>query len=226
MSKLYLLGGEDIKKRSSKHIMEKALADAGTNPTVLIFPWTSESVDNEGEYRAIMTEYFLDLGAETIQFAEPWDPYGALKKKARSSQLIYLPGGNPQLLIDRMLISRGDEVLVDYDGIIVGNSAGALALCKKYAAVVGQGEAHMTRFFKGFGELDFAVSVHYVPGDDGNNHSADKELLDLSDKSATKIYAIPDNGAIIYNRGVLEFEGQTFQFYRGNRTQCYWEPDV
>ena len=114
MSKLYLLGGEDIRKRNSQHIMEKAMADAGSNPTILIFPWTSEMVDNEGEYRALMTEYFIDLGAETIQFAEPWDPYGALIKKVRGSQLLYLPGGNPQLLIDRMLISRGDEILAEY----------------------------------------------------------------------------------------------------------------
>ena len=221
MSKLYLLGGEDIRKRTSQQIMEKTVADAGPNPTVLIFPWTSERVDNEGEYRAVMTEYFLDLGAETIQFAEPWDPYGALKKKARSSQIIYLPGGNPQLLIDRMLISRGDEVLAEFDGIIVGNSAGALALCKKYAAIVGQGEAHMTRFFKGFGELDFAVAVHYKPDDEDANHSADKELLELSDKSATKIYAIPERSAIIYTKGKLEFDGPVFQFYRGNRMGCY-----
>ena len=221
MSKLYLLGGEDIRKRSSQHIMKKAIADAGPNPTILIFPWTSERVDNEGEYRALMTEYFLDLGAETIQFAEPWDPFGALIKKARSSQIIYLPGGNPQLLIDRMLISRGDEILAEYGGIVVGNSAGALALCKKYAAVVGQGEAHMTRFFKGFGELDFAVAVHYRPDDGHENHSADKELLNLSEKSATKIYAIPENSAIIYNKGKLEFDGQVFQFYRGNRMESY-----
>ena len=215
-----------MRKRSSQNIMEKAIADAGPNPTLLIFPWTSERIDNEGEYRALLTEYFLDLGAESIQFAEPWDPYGALIKKARSSQLIYLPGGNPQLLIDRMLISRGDEILAEYDGIIVGNSAGALALCKKYAAIVGQGEAHITRFFKGFGELDFAVTVHYKPDDDDENHSADKELLALSDKSATKIYAIPENSAIIYGKGKLEFDNQVFQFYRGNKTQCYWKPDV
>lgn len=82
----------------------------------------------------------------------------------------------------------------------------------------------MTRFFKGFGELDFAVAVHYREGgSDEDNHSADKELLALSDKSATKIYAIPENSAIIYNKGKLEFDGPVFQFYRGNRTQCYFE---
>lgn len=223
MSRLYLLGGDDIRRRTSKQIMLNALADAGPDPTVLIFPWTSEMLDNEGEHRALITEYFIDLGAETVQFAEPWDPYGALVKKAREAHLVYLPGGNPQLLIDRMLITRSDEILADYDGVIVGNSAGALALCKKYAAVVGQGDAQLTRFFKGFGDLDFAVAVHYRPGSEEENHSADKELLALSDKSATKIYAIPDNSAIIYHKGKLEFMGPVYQFYRGNRTQCYWE---
>ena len=225
MRKLYLLGGEDLRKRSSQHIMKKAIEDAGSNITILIFPWTGDRVDKEGEYRAIMSEYFMDMGAETIQFAEPWDPYGALVKKARSSHLIYLPGGNPQLLIDRMLISRGDEILAEFDGIIVGNSAGALALCKKYAAIVGQGEAHLTRFFRGFGELDFAVAVHYQAENKDIDNSADNELLNLSDKSATKIYAIPEDSAITYYKGKLDFDGQVFQFYRGNRTQCYWAPE-
>jgi peptidase E len=166
MHRLYLMGGEDVRKRSSRHVMLKALADAGPHPTILIFPWSGEDGDNEGEHRALITEYLIDLGAETVQFAETWDPYGALVKKARSSQLIYLPGGNPQILIDRMLVSRGDEILTEFKGVIVGNSAGALALCKKYAAVVGQKGAIETRFFKGFGNLDFAVSVHYMSDDD------------------------------------------------------------
>jgi peptidase E len=219
MAKLYLLGGEDIRKRSSRHIMEKAMADAGSCPTVLIFPWTSDKMDTEGEYRATITEYFMDIGAETVHFAEPWDPYGALVKKARSSQLIYLPGGNPQLLVDRMLVSRGDEVLAEFEGIIVGNSAGALALCRKYAAVVGQGGAQATRFFKGFGWLDFAVSVHYMSMDQADI-SPDSELLELSEKSATKIYAILDDSALIYENGKLEFIGYVFQFHRGTRTRC------
>jgi len=221
MHRLYLLGGEDVKKRSSRHIMLRALEDAGQHPTILIFPWTSENADNEGEYRALIAEYFMDIGADTVQFAEPWDPYGALMKKARSSNIIYLPGGNPQLLIDRMLVSRGDEILEEFDGVIVGNSAGALALCKKYAAVVGQRGALVTRFFKGFGNLDFAVSVHYMSEDNSQaGISPDSELLGLSEKSATKIFAISDNSALIYEGGKLEFIGYVFQFHRGNRARC------
>jgi dipeptidase E len=221
MSRLYLLGGEDARKRSSRHIMERAVREAGPRPTVLILPWTGESDDSEGEYRAMITEYFMDIGAETVQFAETWDPYGALEKKARSSNLIYLPGGNPAVLVDRMLVSRGDEILAGYEGVIVGNSAGALALCRKYAAVVGQRDTVETRFFRGFGDLDFAVSVHYMSDDNSQSGiSPDSELLALSEKSATKIYAISDNSALIYEKGKLEFIGYVFQFHRGNRTRC------
>lgn len=221
MAKLYLLGGEDVRKRTSRHIMERAVHDAGKNPTVLIMPWTGESDDHEGEYRALITEYFMDIGAETVQFAESWEPYGAIGKKVRSSDLVYMPGGNPAVLVDRMLVSRGDEILAGFDGVIVGNSAGALALCKKYAAVAGQKDASETRFFRGFGELDFAVSVHYMSDDpELGGNSPDSELLALSEKSATKIYAVSDNSAIIYEKGKLEFVGYVFQFHRGNRTRC------
>jgi peptidase E len=220
MKRLYLLGGEDVRKRTSRHIMERAIAGAGQNPTVLIFHWTSDAIDREGEYRALVTEYFMDLGVQTVQFAEPWDTYGALVKKARSSQLIYLPGGNPQLLADRMLVSRGDEVLEEFEGIIVGNSAGALALCRKYAAVVGQGGAQATRFFKGFGWLDFAISVHYMSMNGDSGISPDSELLELSEKSATKIFAILDDSAMVYENGKMEYIGYVFQFHRGARTRC------
>ena len=50
--------------------------------------------------------------------------------------------------------------------------------------------------------------------------SPDSELIALSEKSATKIYAILDDSALVYENGKLEFIGYVFQFYRGIRTRC------
>jgi len=50
--------------------------------------------------------------------------------------------------------------------------------------------------------------------------SPDSELAALSEKSATKILAISDNSAIVYEKGKLEFTGYVFQFHRGARTRC------
>jgi hypothetical protein len=87
--------------------------------------------------------------------------------------------------------------------------------------VVGQGGAPETRFFRGFGDLDFAVSVHYMSDDNSQaGISPDSELQALSEKSATKIFAISDDSALVHERGKLEFIGYVFQFHRGNRTRC------
>ncbi len=43
----------------------------------------------------------------------------------------------------------------------MGNSAGSLALCRKYAVIKGQGNRPKTALNPGLGLVDFLVSVHY-----------------------------------------------------------------
>jgi hypothetical protein len=66
MRKLYFLGGEDLEKRESKKINEKAFNNAGGAPRILIFPWTSETMGKGDKYRKIMTDYFKDIGAKKM----------------------------------------------------------------------------------------------------------------------------------------------------------------
>ena len=47
------------------------------------------------------------------------------------SDLVYLTGGVPSMLIERLKKLGVEELLRGFDGVIVGRSAGALALCKK-----------------------------------------------------------------------------------------------
>jgi len=211
MVKLYFLGGEDIEKRESKEINKRAFIDAGGAPTVLIFiGWTSESVDKADRYRKIMANYFKDLDASKIEFAEPSDSFKEITEKVNRSDLIYLPGGVTRILVERIKNAEIDNLLRKYDKVIIGNSAGALALCKNCILTKGK-DNPQTAVISGFGLVNFSVEVHY-------NTSKDRELKRLSKKR--KIYAIPERCALVYDNGDLLFIGDVYLFYNGKKTKC------
>ena len=211
MTKLYFLGGEDLVKRDSKEIDKKAFIDAGGEPVVLIFPWTTESVDKADKYRKIMADYFKELGASKIEFAESSDLLEEIAEKINGSDLIYLPGGVTRILVERIKNAKVDNLLRNYDKVIIGNSAGALALCKD-CILTKDKDNPVTTIISGFGLVDFSVEVHY-------NASKDRELKSLSKKR--KIYAIPERCALVYDdNGNLSFIGPVYLFYKGKKTKC------
>lgn len=210
MTKLYFLGGEDIVKRDSREINKKAFIDAGGAPMALIFNWTAESVDKTDKYRKIMADYFEELGASKIEFAEYSDSLEEITEKINDSDLIYLPGGVTRILVERIKNAKVDILLRKYNKVIIGNSAGALALCKDYILTRGKHNP-VTTAISGFGLVDFSLKVHY-------DASKDEELRKLSTKR--KIYAIPERCALVYDDGSLSFIGNVYLFYEGKKTKC------
>jgi peptidase E len=209
MTKLYFLGGEDVAERDSKEINEKAFMEAGGTPDVLIFNWTAESADKMGKYAKIMVDYFKDIGASTVEFAEYSDSLEKIAQKAKRSDLIYLPGGITTILLERILESKVDSLLREYDKIIVGNSAGALALGRDCILTRGKRNKR-TVIIPGLSLVDFSVKVHYKP-------SKDNELKQLSHER--KIYAIPERCALIYDRGYVSSIGDIYLFQNGEKTK-------
>lgn len=212
MAKIYFLGGEYIEKRDSERINRKAFADAGGAPAILVFPWTRETVNKADPKRKMMTEYFNFLGASKTEFAEPTDSLQRITEKINSSDLIYFPGGLTKLLVERLKKAKIAALLRKYDKIIVGNSAGAHALCKKYIGMVGQDDRTATEIAQGLELVNFAVVVHY-------DVSYDKELKTISEKSNMKIYGIPVRSALVYDNEDIKFLGNVFLFYKGEKTK-------
>jgi len=210
MTRLYFLGGEDIVKRDSKEINKKAFTDAGGAPVVLVFPWTAESVDKADKYRKTMIDYFKELGASKIEIAEPSDLLEEIAEKINGSDLIYLPGGDTKILVERIKNAKVDNLLRKYSKVMLGNSAGALAMCKDCILTKGK-DNPVTTIISGFGLVDFSVDVHY-------DASKDEELKKLSTKR--RIYAIPERCAVVYNNGNLSFIGDVYLFYGGKKTKC------
>ena len=207
MVKIYFLGGEDVNKRKAKEINIKAFDDAGENPIILIFPWTSESKEKIDKYKRILTGYFEYLAAEEVKFANITDSIQTLNQKINSADLIYLPGGLPKILMKYAKKRNLAKLLQKYNKVIIGNSAGALVLCKD--CVITKDKYHpKTEVIPGLGLVDFSVEVHYDP-------SKDEQLKRLSEDR--KIYAIPERCAVVYDGKNLEFIGLIHLFYNGNK---------
>jgi peptidase E len=208
MVRLYFLGGENVAKRDSVEVNEAAFRDAGEAPAVVVFPWARACFDNAFKRRKRLFDYFRSLGACNVDFVDYSDTYEEINRKVECSDLIYLPGGLASVLVERLKSRRIDTLLRGYDGVVVGRSAGALALGKK--CVVTRNRRHPTsKLISGIGLVDFSVKAHY-------KHSKDKALKRLSKQE--KIYAIPERSALIYDDGCLSFMGDVYLFQNGEKT--------
>jgi len=186
--RLYFIGGEDIKKRDSEAIMRRAVTGK-----VLVFPWSRQKINPDDPYRTILTDYITDLGG-TIEFAK-----GDIESKVKHCDTIYLPGGNSRILIERLMPYK--ELLKGFDGVIIGNSAGAHAMCSKYIGLIGHDSRDQSEIGIGLGLVDFAVVVHYDP-------SEDQEIRRI--KGDLTVYGIPEGSALYYD-GKIEFIGNIQQ---------------
>jgi peptidase E len=206
MPKLYLLGGENVFKRSSREINEQAFQDAGEPLIVLVFPWARASFDRGYKKRKRLVDYFLSLGATTINFIDYSDSYETIAKKMADSNLIYLTGGLASVLVERLKNLGVDHLLQNYRGVIVGRSAGALALCRK--CIITCRSNSKVKIIDGIGLLDITLKVHYKP-------EKDSTLEKLSRKE--KIYAVPEGSALVYNNAACSFIGKVYLFENGSK---------
>jgi dipeptidase E len=206
MPKLYLLGGENVFKRSAKEVNEKAFQDAGEPPVVVVFPWARASFDRKYQKRKILTDYFISLGASTINFIEYSDSNETIAKKMAESNLVYLTGGLASVLVERLKNMGVDRLLHDYDEVIIGRSAGALALCKK--CVITCRSNSKVKIINGIGLADLTLKVHYKP-------EKDITLERLSRQE--KIYAVPEGSALVYNNDACSVIGEVYLFENGKK---------
>ncbi len=206
MAKLYFLGGENIVRRDAREINRLAFQDAGGTPAVLVFPWARASFDRAFSRRKRLFNYFRSLGARTVTFAEYSESRGEIAEAMGHSDVVYLTGGQLSVLIARLKSKGVDELLRGYKGVVVGRSAGALALGR--LCPVKDRNKGAAKTVLGLGLVDISVKVHYKP-------SADSELLRLS--KSGKVYALPEGAALVFNNGLMSFVGDVFLFENGEK---------
>lgn len=208
MAKLYFLGGENLIKRDCREINAAAFLDAGEDPLVVVFSWARASFDRAYRHRSDLSEYFRSLGAGVVDFVDYSDSFREITEKIEGSDLIYLPGGLASVLVERLKKRSVDKLLRKYDGVVVGRSAGALALGRK-CVVTRHKRRAWSEMIKGIGLVNFCLKAHYRP-------SKDESLKRLSKEE--RIYAIPERSALVYDDGALSFMGNVYLFQNAKKT--------
>jgi peptidase E len=206
MPKYYLLGGENTHKRDAEKINQRAFNDAGAEPKILVFSWARASFDNTFAKSKLLFDYFRSLGASTINTVSYSSTNSEIVEKIAQSDLVYLTGGVPSMLIERLKKMGVDSILREFEGVIVGRSAGALALCKK--CVITYRSTSEVKVIYGLGLVDFTLKAHYRLG-------WDRELIELS--KTVDIYAVPKGSALVYDKGNLSTINNVYLFHRGER---------
>jgi len=202
---IYLIGGGDIKAGDLQKIDKEALSKA-QNKKVYILDLTTNDEDKLAQYRDFLISYFQKIGADDIKFISTSTSLEDTEKRIKESGLIYIPGGNTELLLQNLKERQIIPILKSLKSVIVGNSAGALAICNKTVLTIDE-DITETKIVEGIDLVPFAVDVHYTA-------SHDPELIELS--KDLEIFGIPEKCAVIYD-GTLHFIGDIFKFYQGNK---------
>ena len=206
MPKYYLLGGENTHKRDAQEVNQRAFKDAGGTPRVLVFSWARASFDNTFAKSKIVFDYFRSLGASTVNIVNYSNTNVEIKEKMSKSDLVYLTGGVPSVLVERLKKSGMSSLLENFEGVIVGRSAGALALCSK--CVITYRSNCAVKVIDGLGLVDLTLKAHYKA-------RLDEKLKELSENQ--DIFAVPKGSAVVCDNGNLSFMNKVFLFHKGEK---------
>jgi len=121
-----------------------------------------------------------------------------LKEVIAKCDIILFPGGNPEMLLNNIL--HRTELYYDLKRskkIIIGESAGAVMQFKRYFVTEENNYYNYFAFYDGIGSIDdkFYIDVHTRKDDKYRS-----VLKDVANRYNKKVYAIYDNGCMIYDR--------------------------
>ncbi len=188
------------------------------NMHVMIIPW---AFPNELDSEKLMNDYFKKGGRRYNKYVSNLLKLGILeeqivitdcyrmssdqiKKMIKQTDIILLPGGNPEMLYDK--VTHETECLYEiknFKGIIIGESAGSVLQLRRYFITAKNNYYKYFAFYDGFGVLNdpFYLDVHSI-----NNKFYLNKLQNVANEKHKNIYAIFDDGVIIYNRELKKLE--------------------
>lgn len=207
-------------------VKEELLKIMPNNPNVAIFPWTfpieldAEKLENdffkigESRYNRYIDELKkIGVDEKNITICNCYkDSNSRLKQIIKESNVLLLPGGNPEMLFKKVV--HDTEILYDikhYEGLILGESAGTELQLTRYFITAKNNFYKYFAFYDGFGIIKdpFYIDVHTI-----KNKNYLNKLQKVANDKNKNVYAIYDDGAIIYKRntGKIELYGNVEVF--------------
>lgn len=164
-----------------------------------------------GEYYIKIVESFLPYGIQENQIEWLYyytDNHTEAIKKIKNANIIYFPGGSPQLMMKRIHEFNIKEALESPDKVFIGSSAGAMIQLDNYHISPDQ-EHRKFSYEKGLNLISgISIEVHY------RRRKKQKSALRKVNRAYRHpIIAIPDEGAVIIDDQVVKLIGNAFLMY-------------
>ena len=193
-------------------VVEFIKKDINKNTKVLILPW---AFPVELDSKKLMNDFFKVGGKRYNRYINEikklginekdifiGNCYSNSKKKIvdllNKCDILVLPGGNPEMMFSKIVHDM--ELLYEikhYKGMVIGESAGCELQLKRYFITAKNNYYKYFAFYDGFGILNdpFYIDVHSI-----NNKFYLDKLQKVACDTKRDVYAIFDDGAIIYDR--------------------------
>lgn len=199
-------------------IKDRLLKVIPQDSKVAIFPWAFP-IEIDGE--TLVNDFFKKGGNRYNRYIDALKIIGIkekniivcncysdskekLKEIIQNSDILVLPGGNPEMFFKKVV--HDTEILYDikhFKGIIIGESAGTELQLTRYFITAKNNYYKYFAFYDGFGVINdpFYIDVHTI-----NNKYYLKKLQQIANEKNKKVYAIYDDGALLYKRDTNELE--------------------
>lgn len=131
---------------------------------------------------------YLDCYSETTSM---------MIEKINQADIIILPGGNPEMFYQKIKEKKLITTLRNYKGVIIGSSAGTEIQLKDYFITAKNNYYQKFDWYKGIGILKnpFFMDVHSI-----KEVNYLEQFQTISKEKKKDVYAIFDDGCMIYNR--------------------------
>ena len=128
------------------------------------------------------------------------DSYETMIQKIEQSNLIFFTGGQPNLMMKRLKEKRLKKVLKNYQGMIMGYSAGAMIQLNTYHME----KENEIRYYSGLSYFsDFDIEVHYEKKD----RHQERVIQKVMKRNKKPIYGIGNQGGLLIQNQQIECFG-------------------
>lgn len=165
--------------------------------------WNVQFKEGQGFLFRLNNDIFYKYGLKKEQIT--WinyfkDSKEEMLNKLQNSSVVYFPGGAPELLMKRIKECKLKRILKNYQGTMIGVSAGAMVQLDDYH-ITPDDEYPTFQYLKGLGCMNsFDIEVHYQ----ANNHQR-KYIQKVLEEKKKPIYALYETGGLIVKESVSMF---------------------
>lgn len=152
------------------------------------------------------------IGEDDIEFVNYFaDTKESAARKVRAADVIYFTGGLPDAMMDRLHEFELVDILKNFNGIVLGCSAGAMIQLQEYH-ITPDWDYPEFGYYQGLPWLkDFYVEVHY----EASQLQKDSVRRVLKEKSKPVYATYHNQGALVVADGTITQLGQTALFLPG-----------